>query len=46
MIGGSRLDGKRKMSQNRNAEDRAGVKEGLAQSESAADREVAGLIPD
>jgi transcriptional regulator len=42
----TRLDGKRKMSQNRNAEDRAGVKEGLAQSESAADREVAGLILD
>jgi transcriptional regulator len=42
----TRLDGKRKMSQNRNAEDRAGVKEGLAHSESAADREVAGLILD
>lgn len=41
-----RLDGKRKISQNRSAADRAGVKEGLAQSERAADQVVAGLIPD
>ena len=41
----SRIDGKRKMSQNRGAEDRAGVTEGLAASDSAVDRAVAGLIP-
>ncbi|MBR1219557.1 FMN-binding negative transcriptional regulator [Bradyrhizobium sp. U87765 SZCCT0131] len=41
----SRLEGKRKMSQNRNAEDRAGVIEGLSASERPADREVATLIP-
>jgi transcriptional regulator len=41
----TRLDGKRKMSQNRNAEDRAGVAAGLAASDSAADRAVAALIP-
>lgn len=41
----TRLEGKRKMSQNRNAADRAGVAEGLAASERAADREVAALIP-
>lgn len=40
-----RLHGKRKMSQNRSAEDRAGVAEGLAASDSAADRVVADLIP-
>jgi transcriptional regulator len=41
----TRLEGKRKMSQNRNAEDRAGVAAGLAASDSAADRAVAALIP-
>lgn len=41
----TRIEGKRKMSQNRNAADRAGVAEGLAASERAADREVAALIP-
>lgn len=41
----TRLEGKRKMSQNRNAEDRAGVIEGLAASENPTDREVATLIP-
>lgn len=41
----TRLEGKRKMSQNRNAEDRAGVAKGLAGSERMIDRVVAGLIP-
>jgi transcriptional regulator len=41
----TRLYGKRKMSQNRSAEDRAGVADGLAASDSAADRVVADLIP-
>jgi transcriptional regulator len=41
----TRLEGKRKMSQNRNATDRAGVAAGLAASERASDREVASLIP-
>ncbi len=41
----TRLEGKRKMSQNRNAADRAGVANGLAQSERPMDRLVAGLIP-
>jgi transcriptional regulator len=41
----SRLEGKRKMSQNRNAADRAGVAQGLAQSERAMDQMVASLIP-
>jgi transcriptional regulator len=41
----ARIDGKRKMSQNRSAEDRAGVAEGLATSDNALDRAVAGLIP-
>lgn len=39
------LQGKRKMSQNRNAQDRAGVAEGLGSSENARDREVAKRIP-
>lgn len=39
-----RIEGKRKMSQNRPAIDRAGVIEGLASSERASDREVATLI--
>jgi transcriptional regulator len=41
-----RLDGKRKMSQNRSPEDRAGVAAGLAESERPADRMVATLIPE
>lgn len=41
----TRLEGKRKMSQNRHAADRAGVAAGLAASERASDREVASLIP-
>jgi transcriptional regulator len=41
----SRLDAKRKMSQNRNAEDRAGVAAGLAGSGIASEAIVAGLIP-
>jgi transcriptional regulator len=39
------LEGKRKMSQNRNAADRAGVAVGLAASERVSDRELAPLIP-
>ncbi|MDY0881500.1 FMN-binding negative transcriptional regulator [Dongia soli] len=41
----TRLQGKRKMSQNRNAEDRAGVARGLAESDRMMDRYVGGLIP-
>ncbi|MDX8538930.1 MULTISPECIES: FMN-binding negative transcriptional regulator [Mesorhizobium] len=41
----TRLEGKRKMSQNRNAADRAGVVSGLAASDRPSDREVAPLIP-
>ena len=41
----SRLEGKRKMSQNRSAADRVGVAAGLADSDKATDRLVAGLIP-
>jgi transcriptional regulator len=41
----TRIDAKRKMSQNRSAEDRAGVAAGLARSEDPADRAVAPLIP-
>ncbi|AZO48331.1 MAG: FMN-binding negative transcriptional regulator [Mesorhizobium sp.] len=41
----ARLEGKRKMSQNRNAADRAGVMSGLAASDRLSDREVAPLIP-
>ncbi|MBZ9850879.1 FMN-binding negative transcriptional regulator [Mesorhizobium sp. CA14] len=41
----TRLEGKRKMSQNRNAADRAGVISGLSSSDSPSDREVAPLIP-
>ena len=40
----TRLEGKQKMSQNRNAEDRAGVKAGLAKSDAMVDRAVAGVI--
>jgi transcriptional regulator len=39
-----RLEGKRKMSQNRSAEDRAGVAAGLAASDRPTDRKVADLI--
>ena len=41
----SRLEGKRKLSQNRNLADRTGVAEGLAASERETDQRVAGLIP-
>lgn len=40
-----RVDGKRKMSQNRSAEDRAGVIEGLSQSDNPQDVVVANLVP-
>lgn len=39
-----RIEGKRKMSQNRSAEDRAGVIEGLSESDDAQDVAVAGLV--
>ena len=42
----TRIEGKRKMSQNRTAADRAGVVAGLGASERASDRAVAALIPD
>jgi transcriptional regulator len=41
----TRLEGKRKMSQNRNAADRSGVAAGLAESDRATDRAAADLIP-
>ena len=41
----ARLEGKRKMSQNRNEADRAGVAAGLAASDRPSDRDVAALIP-
>ena len=41
----TRLEGKRKLSQNRNAADRAGVAAGLAASDRPADHQVATLIP-
>lgn len=41
----ARLDAKRKMSQNRNADDRAGVIEGLSQSKNAEDVSVGELVP-
>ncbi len=41
----TRIEGKRKMSQNRNAEDRAGVAGGLAAGDTPMDRHVATLIP-
>jgi len=41
----TRLDAKRKMSQNRKLEDRAGVIAGLSTSDRASDREVAAMIP-
>lgn len=42
----TRLDGKSKMSQNKNAADRAGVKAGLTASQLPQDRAVADLIPN
>jgi transcriptional regulator len=42
----TRLEGKRKVSQNRTAEDRRGVKAGLGGSTSATDLAVADLVPD
>ena len=41
----ARIEGKRKMSQNRSAADRAAVAAGLAASERAADHATAALIP-
>ena len=41
----TRIEGKRKMSQNRSEADRTGVAAGLAASELAADRDAAKLIP-
>jgi len=41
----TRLDAKRKMSQNRNAADRAGVIDGLSNSDRPEDQVVASLIP-
>jgi transcriptional regulator len=41
----ARLEGKRKMSQNRSPEDRAGVARGLAASDRLGDRDAARLIP-
>ncbi len=42
----TRIEAKRKMSQNRTAEDRANVKEGLSRSMDARERQAATLIPD
>jgi len=41
----TRLDGKRKLSQNRSAEDRAAVAAGLAVSEHPAERALGALVP-
>jgi transcriptional regulator len=41
----ARIEGKRKLSQNRPAGDRQGVAAGLAESERESDRAVAGIIP-
>jgi transcriptional regulator len=41
----TRIEGKRKMSQNRSAADRAGVAAGLGASDRSGDRAVASLIP-
>lgn len=41
----ARIEGKRKMSQNRPGADRQGVADGLAQSERESDRQVATMIP-
>jgi transcriptional regulator len=40
----TRIEAKRKMSQNRKAEDRANVKEGLSGSDNVRERQVAALI--
>jgi transcriptional regulator len=40
----SRIEGKRKLSQNRSAEDRSGVAQGLAESDRPTERALAGLI--
>jgi transcriptional regulator len=42
----TRIEAKRKMSQNRKAEDKANVKEGLFGSDDARKRQVAALIPE
>lgn len=42
----TRIEGKRKMSQNRSEADRRGVAAGLAKSEFPSERAVAALIPD
>lgn len=42
----TRIEGKRKMSQNRSEADRAGVAAGLATSDHSPDRAVAALIPN
>jgi transcriptional regulator len=42
----TRLDGKRKMSQNRSTADRTGVVAALSASDRAEDRVVASMIPD
>jgi transcriptional regulator len=41
----TRIEGKRKMSQNRSADDRKGVAEGLASSDRSTDGEVSRMIP-
>jgi transcriptional regulator len=41
----TRLDAKRKMSQNRRADDRAGVVAGLSASADPLDRQVADMVP-
>ena len=41
----TRLEGKRKLSQNRAADDRAGVAAGLGESADPADLAMAALIP-
>ncbi len=42
----TRLEGKQKVSQNRTAEDRAGVIAALGASEAASDRAIAALVPE
>jgi transcriptional regulator len=41
----SRIDAKRKMSQNRSEADRAGVAAGLSESDRESDRRVATMVP-
>jgi transcriptional regulator len=41
----TRLEGKRKLSQNRSAQDREGVVKGLMSSDSETDRAIAGMVP-